>query len=194
MGVASALSFPAPPFNPVVGQFELPSFRFNNYTRMVRLQRGMNISLQLFGEINSCDYLFLRDITEPEGNSLRLLIEEASANPESASIEVAGTRISDLHRVESSEQSRLFEFLWHNYISYSVRNESYVTSDDSGEKVLGRLLRVYSKSHFLDYVSRATFATAEHPGPFQHFQLICQLHIIDVVSTDAPQIRRVRPV
>ena len=57
----------------------------------------------------------------------------------------------------------------------------------------GRFFRIYSKSTFLDYVSRATFASEQYPGPLSHVGLICQNHIVDVVSTKSPAIRRLRP-
>ena len=153
----------------------------------------MTIIPQLFEEIDSCKYLFLRDITEPNDNSLLLLIEEASASPESVTREVGGAKFTDLHPIESTDQSRLFEVLWDSYIAYSVRNESFVTADDSEIVLLGRLVRVYSKSNYLDYVSRATFAVATNPDPLLHVGMICENHIIDVVSIDLPRVRKLRP-
>ena len=76
-------------------------------------------------------------------------------------------------------------------MAYSIRNESFVTVD-AEEHYEGGLFRLYSKSHFMDFVSRATFATSEHPGPMRHHEVVCQDHIVDVVSIVSPQIRRVR--
>jgi hypothetical protein len=39
-------------------------------------------------EIDACKYLFLRELGEPEENSLRLVIEEAKANGPAEDIEV----------------------------------------------------------------------------------------------------------
>jgi hypothetical protein len=153
----------------------------------------MTIIPQSFEEIDSCQYLFLRDITEPRDNSLLLLIEEASASPESVTREVAGAKLTDLHSIESTDENRLFEVLWNSYIAYSVRNESFVTADDSEIVLLGRLVRVYSKSNYLDYVSRVTFAVGTNPDPLLHVGINCQNHIIDVVSGDLPRVRRLRP-
>ncbi len=84
-----------------------------------------------------------------------------------------------------SEGCRVFEVVWGSYIAYSVRNESYV-ANDKYEQCEGRLLVKYSKSRFLDYVASGTFATAEYPGPFTHWGIICGNHIIDVASTEEP--------
>ena len=43
-------------------------------------------------------------------------------------------------------------------------NKAYGTNDDS-EVSTGRHFRLYSKSRFLDYVAKATFASGEYPGP-----------------------------
>ncbi len=40
-------------------------------------------SLNYFNEINSCKYLYLKEISEPEDNCLRVVIEEAIAGNKS---------------------------------------------------------------------------------------------------------------
>ena len=142
-------------------------------------------------ELDTCASLFLREISEPRQNSLRLLIEEAQVMPEEVTIRFAGTEIGNCHPVRSTTNSRLFEIVWDKYVAYSVINESYATPSES-EEFSGRFARFYSKSHFLDYVSRATFAGNEYPGPLQHIAIISECHIIDVVSTEPPRVRDMR--
>jgi hypothetical protein len=148
---------------------------------------------QMFADLNSCAYLFLREIGEPRENSLRLISEEGTASPDAISIEVAGTVISDRHKVTSGADTQLFEIAWDFYVAYSVRNESYVVRDDSEQFDLGNPVRIYSKSTFLDYVARATFACDEHLGPLLHVGVLCESHIIDMISTDLPKIKKLRP-
>ncbi len=52
-------------------------------------------------------------------------------------------------------------------------------------------LRVYTKSHFLEYLSHSTFACAEYPGPLRHWCIGTENQIIDVVSVEAPEIKQV---
>jgi hypothetical protein len=144
-----------------------------------------------FVEIDSCYSLFLREITEPSENSLRLLLEEAFVLPEEATVTVSGVGVKKGHPIRSIEGSRLFEIAWAFYVAYSVRNESYVASDES-EEFSGRVARIYSKSHFLDYLARATFACNGHPGPLKHIGLVSESHIVDVVSTELPRVRQIR--
>lgn len=153
----------------------------------------MVVSSDPGAELESCRYLFVRDIFESGNTSLRVVVEEGIASPEVVSHFVAGVEISGLHRVESNDKSRLFEINWNNYVAFSVRNESYASSNANENVRPGRKFQTLLQSHFIDYVSRATFATSEYPGPMTHYCLNCENHIVDVISTEAPSITRVRP-
>lgn len=153
----------------------------------------MEVSYELLIDIDSCEYLYLREISEPADNELRLLIEEAGTRLESSSLDlkVTGVEFSNLSPIESSDESRLFEVTWETYIAYSVRNESFAKIDPYEEHE-GTRACLYSKSRFLDYVANATFASEDYPGPFRHIGINCLNHIIDVISTSVPTIRDLR--
>jgi len=51
------------------------------------------------------------------------------------------------------------------------------------EVYIGKILRVYTKSHFLDHVMRDT---GGHVQEILHYKLICLNHLIDVVSYYPP--------
>jgi hypothetical protein len=142
--------------------------------------------------VDSCRWLFLREIGEPEENTLRLVIEEAKADgpPEDREI-LPGKVISGSRAIESDPSCRAFELVWPSYVAYSVRNESFCTLDKE-EVWEGRLLCLYSKSHFLEYVARATFAGADYPGPLRHWGVNCLNHIVDVVSSVDPHVREIK--
>jgi hypothetical protein len=152
----------------------------------------MQIPLEYASELDSCKYLYLRNISQPRDNALHLLVEEATAGPESTTRAVAGALITDLHAIESTDESRLFELHWENYVAYSVQNESYSKTDDTETIASGKLVRIYSKLHFLDYDSTATIATPDYPGPLVHVQVVCLNHVVDIVSTQPPRIRLLR--
>ncbi len=153
----------------------------------------MNISPELFAELESCKYLFLRELEEQNGSRLRVLVQEASAREEVVSRCVAGTLITGLHPVTSDDRSRVFEILWNSYVAYLVTNESFARCDAPDELRVGQMMRVYSKSHFLEYIKHSTQASDEYPGHLFHFALVCENHIVDVVATEAPQVRRIKP-
>jgi hypothetical protein len=143
--------------------------------------------------IDSCYTIFVRQICEPRENVLQVIVQEAAVTHEPVSVQVGEAVIQNLKRIESTESSRVFELTWDKYIAYSVRNESFVTLNESEIVASGRLLRIYSKSTFLEYVSRATFANQEHPGPYSHFQICSENHIVDIVSTEEPGISVLLP-
>jgi hypothetical protein len=68
-------------------------------------------------------------------------------------------------------------------------NESFAAVDDE-ERYTGNRFRRYSKSHFIDYVSRTSFACEGYPGSTQHFGVVCENHVIDVIAAISPVVRR----
>lgn len=153
----------------------------------------MNLSPSIFSEVNNSEYLYLRNISEPADNKLRLLVQQAE--PAAAiSKEVHGVLLSDVRPIQSTEDSTLFEISWDSYIAYSVRNESYCTKDEYETIESGTLARIYSRSKFLDYIAAATFASPDYPGEFHHVGIICLNHVIDVISTQVPVVRVISAV
>lgn len=149
---------------------------------------------ELMKVIDSCSSLFLRHIGEPEDNVLRLVLHEGKVSPQGESLEIAGTKIDDLHRVYTGPDSRLIELVWRSYVAYGVTNESLAVEDGTTSPDSGRLLRRYAKSAFLDYVAHATLATDKYPGPYTHVEVLAENHIVDVVSTELPRLHLLSPV
>jgi hypothetical protein len=143
--------------------------------------------------IDSCYTIFLRQISEPRENTLQVIVQEAVVGQDTSSLRVGNVVLENLKRIESTESSRLFQLTWDQYVAYCVTNESFTTKDDSEIVTSGRLLRIYSKSMFLDHVSSSTFASQEHPGPYAHFQICAESHIVDVASTVPPDITVLNP-
>lgn len=99
--------------------------------------------------IDTCEYLFLTGIGEPEANWLRLVIEEGQVTGEPRRVDLGhGRSIEGVRAIEVMPHSQQFELVWDHYISYAVHNESCQSRDDS-EAWSGNLLRRYSRSKFL---------------------------------------------
>ncbi len=159
--------------------------------RRVTIAASIMISIPLLAEIDSCEYLFLRETGESDPQVFRLLVEEACASPESVTMNIGGTELTDCHPVKGT--ARFFEIVWNSYIAYCVRNESYCSPEKEAEIAIGnKRFRVYSKSYFTDYISNATFATSEYPGPVLHYCVATENHVVDVASMEQPQIRNLR--
>jgi hypothetical protein len=139
-------------------------------------------------EIDSCECLYLRSLSEPQDNSLRLILQEAGASPMEMTVRIGDVDFKGLRPIESTASSRTFEVLWRRYVAYAVLNESFTGGDTQHEVFSGRLLRIYKQSQFLDYVQSATFAGPEYPGPLTHIRVLCLNHIVDVIAVDLPSI------
>jgi hypothetical protein len=155
------------------------------------MTKKMTPAYRDFAEIDSCHCLFLREITLPKENALRLLLEEAFVMRDEVTVSVGRTEIMGGHPVRAIEGSRLFEIIWDLYVAYSVRNESYVTRDES-EEFSGRFARIYSKSHFLDYVSHATFCLQRTPRTLAAYRIGVRMPHRRPGFTEPPRVRQVR--
>jgi hypothetical protein len=145
-----------------------------------------------FRELNAVKYLYLQQLTEPRDNSLRLVVQEAVDNRSGqvrSELPDSARSFSTYLPIESTEGCRTFDLYWKHYAAYVV-TEELVGSNAAGgyedEVFSGKLLRVYSKSHFLDHLARDT---GGHLEPIQHYKLICLNHLIDVAAYAPPEIR-----
>lgn len=147
--------------------------------------------MDLIKELDGQAYLFLNGIEEVGHGGLRLVAEAGAVSMEAMDIKVGGTVVSGAREVSANASAPKYEIIFASYIAYAVRNESYV-SQDKEEAWIGNSFRVYSKSRFLDFVQRGTFASSEYPGPFAHYSLVCQDHVIDIATTRQPEVNRIR--
>jgi hypothetical protein len=141
-------------------------------------------------ELNAVTYLYLQQLTEPRDNSLRLVAQEAVVNRSDqvrSELPDSTKSFSTYLPIESTERCRTFELYWKHYAAYLVTEEMVGSIGRHDDEVFrGKLLRVYSKSHFLDHLARDT---GGHPEPIQHYKLICLNHLIDVAAYAPPEIR-----
>jgi hypothetical protein len=145
-----------------------------------------------FDSLNSVKYLFLRHLSEPRDNSLRLVVEEAVVNRLTpASVPGDHPELDEILKgawpIESVEGCKTFELTWDRYAAYLVTEELIGSNGSYDDEIYsGNLLRVYTKSHFLDYLARDT---GGHLEPVQHYKLICLNHLVDIGSYAPPDIR-----
>jgi hypothetical protein len=145
--------------------------------------------------LNQASYLFLREISEPEENSLRLVVEEAIADrTEVVSTPNRASSFAEISRgaspIRSIEGCGIFELVWARYVAYLVTDEVLGSGGQYEDEVYtGNLFRIYTKSHFLRYLSSET---GPHFKPIVHYKLVCENHLVDVASTSPPDVRLFR--
>lgn len=143
--------------------------------------------LDKFDELNSLKYAYLGPLKEPRDNSLSIVIEEAGVSEEVGSEIIDSNLQFSGEPIVVSSSSRRYELMFDVYIGYSVLDESYALPSDE-EAFEGNIFRIYEQSRYLEYISRASFACNEHPGPFKHYGIVCLNHIVDIVSFEEPKI------
>ena len=147
--------------------------------------------------MGECQYLFLRWICEPEDNRLRLVVEEARVQTQKAvSYQNEAMRefaeiFQGASPIESDPDCRLFEIIYNHYISYTVTNESYGKYPQPPEAFTGKLFREFQWSYLLEWTRKVSYANDEHPGPgpLQHHEIVCQNHVLEVITTESPIVR-----
>ena len=144
-------------------------------------------------ELNDCDNLFARGIREIEELTLELILAEAKPQAQILSPRGEGPVEALLvggRPIESDATCRSFRLIFErmNMVSYTVLNESYGAYPEAPEEFSGKLFRVFSRSHFLEFIKRTTCASDEYPGVLQHYQIACLNHVVDVICTGPPSI------
>jgi hypothetical protein len=158
---------------------------------------GMSNKLEL-DSLDSAKYLYLRELSEPRDNSLRLVVQEAVVNP-IGSVRFSHSELPELEEIlkgsapiESTDACRTFELTWKHYVAYLVTEECVGSGGQDADEIhTGKLCRVYTKSHFLEHLSRDT---GGHTEAILHYKLICLNHLIDVAAYAPPDVKQTWPV
>lgn len=150
------------------------------------------------GLFESVKYLYLRELSEPRDNSLRVVVDEAvgtsrgSTRANYPDLPELKEILTGARAIETTEACRAFELVWDSYVAYLVTEECVGSCGSYDDEVFsGKLFRVYAKSHFLEHLARDT---GGHSEPMKHYKLTCLNHLIDVASYGAPQVRIVGPI
>jgi len=128
--------------------------------------------------------------TEPSVNSLRLFFcrSRTSDNPEP--LLIGDKSFGDSYSIDIDVNKPVIQIDFDSYIGYSILNESFTVWDEY-EEFAGKIFRIYTKSRYLDFISKGTFASEDFPGPYKHYGVSCLDHIVDVVSVSEPTVKEV---
>ena len=148
--------------------------------------------------LDSAKYLYLRELSEPHDNSLRLVIQEAVVNPAGIvrSFLPEVPELEELRKgsspIESTSACPTYELTWKHYVAYLVTEECVGSCGHDGDEIFtGKLFRVCSKSHFLEHLARDT---GGHTEEILHYKLTCLNHLIDVAAYAPPEVKQVGPL
>ena len=144
--------------------------------------------MNYYNEVNEAKDVFITKIFEPSENSLELELSIGKVSEFEEDTIISKINIGPSKRVYFDHESIRYKIYFENYICYSVINESF--EQLGGEIFIGRNIRIYAESNFLNYVRADTFATNEYPGEFRHYAFLSWNHIVNVASQAEPIIER----
>jgi len=142
---------------------------------------------------------FLLKMDESDDNTLKLIVSLACVGEkEDVNLDLFDDTLKNIlsgAKPIFPSNDEIFEIIFEDYILHLTRNESY-TSFDPKEIRKGRYFISYNDSKLLDILPLITdcqFCTdgSAYPGYWKHYGILCQNHIIDVISHNTPTIRRI---
>jgi hypothetical protein len=141
--------------------------------------------MNYYEEINRIQYVFLNSLEEPRDNALTIIIDAGkAANYEEDTI------VGKARPVVIEEDCPQYEIRFDNaYVTYQVSNESFAFNNES-DQYEGKVIRVYSRSAYMDYTLQHTFANDIFPDRMKHYSIVCQNHVIDVIAFGEPVITK----
>lgn len=147
--------------------------------------------MDFFDEINNSRSLFLLKIKEPRDNQVLISVQETTLSNEIEYKSIGNKTLGPLRRIIVDENCKKFSLFFNSYAAYIVVNESFPLFH-SYEEWTGKLLRIYSKSNYLDYIRKDTNAEEfynYHNEQLKHFSINCQNHVIHIASVEDPVIK-----
>lgn len=138
--------------------------------------------------INEAKNIFVTRIYEPDENILEFELTIGRTGGLEDGPIINNVNLGPTRQIFYEDLSDVYRVKFPYYIAYSVLNESY--EQLGGSVYTGTKIRIYTESHFLNYVRKDTFATANYPGEFKHYAFITLNHIINVASTVEPDIEK----
>lgn len=141
---------------------------------------------------------FLSSLSDGPDNELRVVISAAVTGEVGDGIKKdVSDALQDILskcRPITPDRHALYEIYFENYILYQTRNDSF-TSYAPDEVRSGKSLIIFESSRLLD--SLPLFSDAFrldngswYPGPWKHYGIYTQNHVIDVVSHCPPIVMR----
>ncbi len=143
--------------------------------------------MEFIGLMN-IEYIELLGLKQSNTNELFLNISRSKLSDRTEEVEINGHIIKSVRKIVTDKKHPIINIYFETYITYSVRNESFTSWDDY-EVFEGKTFRVYKKSRFLDYIKSSTFALdacGDVYPPLVHYGIVCQNHIVDIVSYSTP--------
>lgn len=103
-----------------------------------------------FDSLDSAEYVYFQELSEPRDGSLRLVVQEAVVTPGGVvrshhQLPELEKIMTDFSPIESTDACRTFELTWKRYVAYLVTEECVGSCGQYADEIYtGKLLRVYT--------------------------------------------------
>lgn len=141
--------------------------------------------MSLVDSINQSKYLYLHKAWEEKDLELNIEISEATASDDGTS-----NNHDNYNAIVTDASCKSYKIVFRDYVAWNVLNESY-SQVDNEEVFEGNVFRVYTKSKYLEFIDKATVASDDYPGPLKHFEIVCLNHIVDIVTSNGPEVSEI---
>ena len=149
--------------------------------------------MEYFDDINKVKSLFLLNIEEPLDNQVLITVQETTSSDHEEFIPIAGKLLGPVRKIIADETCKKYSLFFNSYAAYIIINESFPLWH-SYEVWRGKVLRIYTKSNFLDYIRKDTTAKEFyefHNRELKHFSINCENHVIHIATTEEPIIKKI---
>jgi hypothetical protein len=121
-------------------------------------------------------------------DELQVIVAEGILSLDTEDLRVGDKVIEGVHRVEVSDQSRLFSIRFRKIIAWQVVDEEYFTSDECDQPDDTGKLQALSRSKYLDYIRNCHHWYEDITGPGMHYRVLTANEVVEVVACTPPVI------
>ena len=138
---------------------------------------------------------FLIKALEEEDNILKLIVALPQKENVTEKMDITTPNLKDILEKAVpiyANEDELYEIVFDSYLFHITRNESY-TGLDTEEIIKGKYFVILEKSRILDFMPKLVecgLIEAMYPNGYVHYGVYCQNHIIDIIATDEPVIKK----
>ena len=140
---------------------------------------------------------FLIELAEGANNEIKFVVAlSACGELATDSTETGNTQVDEVLSAcvpINADTDDRYEIVFESYVFYMVRNESYALGWHKDEIGKGDYFLLFEKSRLLDFLphfAETEILEAYCQQGWQHYGILCQNHLIDVIAASEPKIRK----
>lgn len=114
--------------------------------------------------------------------ALRVVVVEGIRSDEPDDMHIGGHVIRNAYAVAPTPNSRQVAIRFSRIVAWQVVDESFTTADASEVRDDDGMLRILTKSAYMDYIKAHHGWFEDVVGPALHYQLLTEDAIVDVIS------------